>query len=233
MEDITKVRKGILDEAGFLPSEVRVLSASSLSSPSMRSYIRERRQLRAEMKRRKMSRKAQTALIRFTYKAEGFYDSKSKKLLVIEHYQNFAARRDRVLTARLPRTVLVGMTTEQRQVYRGWIRADFLPFEAKELTIGSKGVKVNAYAVFNSIPGRLARANRKIWVRDLLDKGWSIADIKREINNYYASKTLPKPSPFDWIRKEYRPLAKKTMETYRTAVTKRRERRAARLYRKH
>jgi len=93
------------------------------------------------------------------------------------------------------------------QIYKVWLNAGFLPEEAEELTYGSKGINVNAEKVYNSRSARAARRERQRWIRDLLEQGWTGAEIEREARAYYARDA--KRSPWDFIRAEYQPPKKK------------------------
>lgn len=112
-------------------------------------------------------------------------------------------------------------------IYRAWINAGFLPEEADELTYGSKGIKVNAEKVYNSRTGRVARVSRQQWIRDLRRQGWTDEEIEREARMYYARDS--KRSPWDFIRAEYQPPAKKD---YREAAKRLAEDEVKTLYRR-
>jgi len=118
---------------------------------------------------------------------------------------------------------------DKRAIYAAWLNAGFLPEEADELTYGSKGVKVDAEEVYRSRPARIARRTRQEWIRWLLDRGWTTAEIKREIGAYYAFDT--KRSPWDFIRAEYRPPQRKDYRDYREAARRRAGTQVKSLYR--
>ena len=117
----------------------------------------------------------------------------------------------------------------KKTIYRAWRNAGFLVQEAKELTYGSKGVKIDARKVFNSRPARRARINRQGWIRNLIDRGWTIKEIEREARTYYTRDT--KRSPWDFIRAEYKPRLKKDFKDYREAAKQRAEAETRTLYR--
>jgi len=115
---------------------------------------------------------------------------------------------------------------DKRAIYHGWLNAGFLPEEAEELAYGSKGIKVSAEKVYGSRTGRAARVSRRQWIQDLLKQGWTEEEIAREARAYYARDS--KRSPWDFIRAEYRPPAKKD---YREAAKKLAEVEVKTLYR--
>jgi len=115
---------------------------------------------------------------------------------------------------------------DKTAIYQAWVNAGFLPEEARELTYGSRGVAIDAEAVFRSKPGRAARRSRREWVDSLLGQGWTIDEIEREARAYYTRDT--RRSPWDFIRIEYRPPTKKD---YREAARRRAEAEVKTLYR--
>lgn len=95
--------------------------------------------------------------------------------------------------------------------YIGWRRAGFTPYEAKELVFGSKGVRVDWAAVFNSIPGKRARASRQRYINEQVKAGKAGIDILKTITDYYKA---PNTNPFDHIKVEYRPPKKADYRDY-------------------
>jgi len=116
---------------------------------------------------------------------------------------------------------------DKAEVYRGWRNAGFLSEEAEELTYGKEGVEVNSEAVYNSAPGRAARAGRQQWIKGLLAQGWTKEEIEREARAYYTRDTSR--SPWDFIRLEYKPREKKD---YQEAARRRAEAQVKTLYRR-
>lgn len=93
-------------------------------------------------------------------------------------------------------------------IYRGWIKAGFLPAEARELTIGS-GVSYrnfDARAVYDSEPGKAAREFRANLVSQQLSMGWSKKQIIDNILDFY--RRIKKFDPWEHIRAEYKPRKK-------------------------
>lgn len=117
----------------------------------------------------------------------------------------------------------------KRQIYRAWRNAGFLSAEVRELVYGSKGVSVDAEAVFKSRSAATARFHRGDWIRSLRDRGWSNKEIIREARAYYIRDT--KRSPWDFIRAEYKPRQRKDFRDYRTAARARAKAKVKALYR--
>lgn len=93
-------------------------------------------------------------------------------------------------------------------IYRGWIKAGFLPSEARELTVGSGSsyLKFDARAVYNSEPGIAARDFRSNLVQQQRKMGWTKTQIISNILDFY--KRIKKFDPWEHIRAEYRPKKK-------------------------
>lgn len=106
-------------------------------------------------------------------------------------------------------------------IYKGWIRAGFMAFEARELTLGhgERYRAFNAKAVFDSAPAEAARQTRINLVRDLLKQGWTKKQIRENIFDYY--KRSKERSPWDMIRAEYKPSKKVDYKDYRAKARKR------------
>jgi hypothetical protein len=118
---------------------------------------------------------------------------------------------------------------DKQSIYQAWRNAGFLAQEAQELTYGSKGINIDARAIFLSKSGRLARLHRGRWIRDLRARGWTDEEIERELHAYYMRDT--KRSPWDFIRVEYRPPRRKDFRDYREAARTRAEAETKTLYR--
>lgn len=112
-------------------------------------------------------------------------------------------------------------TAEQRRIYWRWRKSGFIASEARKLTLGHGDTKVDSKAVFGSAPARLARLHRKKWIAMLIKRGWNHKQIRDEIANYYTRGK--KRSPWDFIRKEYQPVGKIPIASYRAARDKARE----------
>jgi len=123
-----------------------------------------------------------------------------------------------------------GVGLRELDIYNGWRQAGFTPFEARELTYGHGGVKVDARTVYNSETGKATRQTRKEWVEWLRSRGWSKRQIAQEARDYY--KRGRKRSPWDFIRDSYRPRMKKDFNEYREMQRKRAEIKTNKLYKR-
>lgn len=104
-----------------------------------------------------------------------------------------------------------------------WLDAGFSQQEAQELTNAP-----SPDAVFDSIPGALARESRRNWIEELENRGWTRQQINAEIEAYYtraAGRT-----PWDFIRAEYKSVHKLTSTQYEAAARKRAEHNIQQLY---
>jgi len=119
----------------------------------------------------------------------------------------------------------------QQTIYWKWRRAGFVQEEAKELALGHGGVKVNCQAVYNSAPAQLVRIDRRKLIKGLLKKGWTKAEIAKEIRAHYTKDK--KRSPWDFIKALYRPPQKAELTAYKKAVQARAKSQARELYRAH
>ena len=111
-----------------------------------------------------------------------------------------------------------GVSPQLRTIYKGWKDAGFLPFEARELTIGH-GTPFDAQTVFDSIPAQLAREFRMKIIQEQLKMKWDAKRIRENILDFY--RRSKSSSPWEHIRAEYKPRLKKDFLTYKTLANKR------------
>ena len=121
-----------------------------------------------------------------------------------------------------------GVSTNYKEIYNGWRAAGFLPFEARELTIGHEH-PFDAKAVFDSIPSQRAREFRVSIIKEQLNVGWSVKQIKDNILDFYIRGK--KVDPWEHIRAEYKPRKKIDFIDYREQIRKRAKAKQKRLLR--
>lgn len=112
-----------------------------------------------------------------------------------------------------------GVTHNLSDIYNGWRKAGFMPYEARELTIGH-GNKFDAQKVFDSIPAQEARAFRIKIINEQIKMKWTKKQIRENILDFYIRSRSA--SPWEHIRAEYKPRLKKDFVTYKTLAEKRR-----------
>lgn len=121
-----------------------------------------------------------------------------------------------------PQLYAMGSVTKGlNDIYRGYLKAGFLAFEARELTLGH-GERYRAFdarAVFDSAPAIAARQTRINWVRDLLKQGWTKKQIRDNIIDFY--RRSKKVDVWQHIRAEYKPRKKVDYKEYKTKARKR------------
>lgn len=107
------------------------------------------------------------------------------------------------------------------EIYKGWLRSGFLAFEARELTLGhgDRYRSFDAKAVFDSIPGQLARETRANLVRQQLRDGWTKKQIRDNITDFYLRSK--KTDVWAHIRAEYKPKKQVDYTDYREKVRRR------------
>lgn len=120
-----------------------------------------------------------------------------------------------------------------REIYNDWRKAGFLPYEARELTVGGGRLSIaGSRRVFDSIPGEKARKSRERYIVERLRAGYTPKEIKEMILDSYRRYlgTLDKHgkpySPWTNIRDEYKPKPKIKPKEYKEMTTKRRNKRA-------
>lgn len=122
----------------------------------------------------------------------------------------------------LPKATLAKLGIAKR--YKEMREHGFMDFEIRHiLTAG------NLPELFASKPYEAMLQSRKEWTENLLKAGWTHEQITMEISRYYSE---PKHSPFDFLRKEYKPPMKMDFRVYREAATRRAEQATANLYQK-
>lgn len=115
------------------------------------------------------------------------------------------------------------------EIYKGWIRAGFLAFEARELTLGHGGRyrAFDAKAIFESKPGQLARDTRTKMIREQLHAGLTKKQIRQNIIDFYLrSKRV---DPWEHIRAEYKPRKKTDYKDYKSKARRRAKSKQSRL----
>ncbi len=114
-----------------------------------------------------------------------------------------------------------GVDRGLNKVYAAWIKSGFMPFEARELTVGH-GVRYRSFdaqAVYDSGTGQAARHSRIDLIKQLRDKGWTNEEIRQHIIDFYRkSKTA---DVWTHIRAEYVPRKRIDFVDYRDAVRRR------------
>lgn len=114
-----------------------------------------------------------------------------------------------------------GVPKGLNDIYKGWRNAGFLPFEARELTVGH-GERYRAFdakAVFDSAPGEAARQTRTDLIRQQLRNGWTRKQIRENIIDFYLKSR--KFDPWRHIRAEYKPLKKVDYRDYQGKARRR------------
>lgn len=121
-----------------------------------------------------------------------------------------------------PQLYALGSVTKGlNDIYRGYLRAGFLAFEARELTLGH-GKRFRAFdarAVFDSAPAQAARQTRLNWVRDLLKQGWTKQQIQQNIIDFYLKSK--RVDVWRHIRAEYKPRKRVDYKEYKTKARRR------------
>lgn len=114
-----------------------------------------------------------------------------------------------------------GVPRRYQEVYNAWKSAGFLPFEARELTLGhgERYMNFNALAVYNSEPARAAREFRIKLINDQLRAGWTKKQIRDNIIDFYRKSQ--KVDPWGHIRAEYKPRKRIDFVDYREQVRRR------------
>ena len=90
--------------------------------------------------------------------------------------------------------------------------AGFINSEIRE--IFSAG---NVPELFGTEPFKDMLRSRRRWFKDMVRRGWSIAQIIETLNKFYG----PKPSPFEFLRREYQPPLRVDFVKYRDVARKR------------
>ncbi len=117
-------------------------------------------------------------------------------------------------------------------IYRGWIKSGFLPFEAREFTLGhgNRYKNFDAQAVYDSEPARSARAFRQRIIKEQLQAGWTMKRIKENLIDFYIrGKTK---DPWEHIRAEYKPRKKVDYIDYKDKIRARAKAKQNRLLRR-
>jgi hypothetical protein len=111
-----------------------------------------------------------------------------------------------------------GVPKGKLAIYQGYRESGFLPFEARELTIGH-GKDFNSQEVYDSIPAQQARAFRKHIIEEQIKLGWTKEQIKDNISDFY--KRGKNSSVWEHIRAEYKPRKKVDFVDYREDIRRR------------
>ncbi len=122
---------------------------------------------------------------------------------------------------RVPREKLIAAGIEEH--YHRMRAHGFLDFEIRHIM--SAG---NLPVLFTSKPFREMLQNRLAWIIRMRKKyGWTREQIIQAIKEYYSK---PRHSPFDFLRREYKPPLKIDTKTYRELARVRAEAVTAELY---
>lgn len=121
----------------------------------------------------------------------------------------------------LPRETLVKIGFEEQ--YHRMRSCGFLDFEIRHIL--SAG---NLPMLFETKPFNAMLRDRLTWVKRMRKAGWTKEQVIFEIKRYYSK---PERSPFDFLRKEYKPPLKVDFKIYREAARQRAERETSSLYR--
>jgi len=76
----------------------------------------------------------------------------------------------------------------------------------------------NVPELFNTAPFNAMIHQRRHWVMERIKKGWTKGQLLDAIKRYY---TKPERSPFDFLRREYKPPLRVDFVKYRAAARKR------------
>ena len=212
-----------LRKEGFLPTEARLLSQYHISSTAMKQYRAERiAMVRAGERTGRPVREKQ---LKELYRLEGHYEKgKIKPLGMLRSFlrgEKFLPREEE--PEKKPR-----LSAEQRRIYEKLRDSGFTPFEAARLA-GAPSMP----AAFDTNPVQQAMDTRMRWIASLRRDGWTMAQIRREIEMQYRRDR--KLDPWEFIRREYQPKPK--VVDFQMAVGRRRQvgeakRRTSKLYRR-
>lgn len=87
----------------------------------------------------------------------------------------------------------------------------------------------NTPMLFTTEPFKAMLVSRRKWFRDRVESGWSKVQIIEAIKKYYS---VERRSPFDFLRKEYKPPLRVDFKVYREAMRKRAQRDTRALYKR-
>lgn len=124
-----------------------------------------------------------------------------------------------------------GVSRDRLETYHGWVKAGFLPFEAREFVMGhgDRYKNFDYKAIYDSAPGRAARATRTRIIEDNKKSGWSWKQNVDNIVNFY--KHSKDKDPWEHIRAEYHGRKVVDFKDYRQKIAKRAQRKQKRLFR--
>ena len=145
---------------------------------------------------------------------------------IIKLKREVAGEHPRLLSSLYPRG---GLPRGYNETYKGWIQAGFLPFEARELTVGhgARFMAFDSKAVFDSAPGEKARQFRINIISQQLKMGWTKKQIRENILDFYRKGR--KADPWEHVRAEYKPRKRVDFIDYRDKVRERAKARQRRL----
>lgn len=87
----------------------------------------------------------------------------------------------------------------------------------------------NTPMLFTTEPFKAMLVSRRKWFRDRVKSGWSKGQVIDAVKNYYS---VERRSPFDFLRKEYKPPLRVDFKVYREAMRKRAQRDTRALYKR-
>lgn len=76
----------------------------------------------------------------------------------------------------------------------------------------------NTPMLFTTEPFKAMLVSRRKWFRDRVKAGWSKGQVIDAVKNYYS---VERRSPFDFLRREYKPPMRVDFKVYREAARKR------------
>lgn len=202
-------RYATLVKEGFLASEAQVLARRPITTDDMERYRAKRRSVTKKYEKAETPKKERAAQIRNLYALDGH--APRGRISPKVRFQEFAETyKPPVRVPRKEREDLRRQEAAQEELAAMLIKWGFSEEEAAELslTLGAseivKGLKGKGReATMN--PWREAMAWRMEWIAALREKGWSYEKIRKAIEEY---RRKPGRSPWDFIRKEYKPKLK-------------------------
>jgi hypothetical protein len=225
-----------LRSEGFTYFEAKGYIDQKITTPIFRRFRRQRVAMLRETRKEGVPKRQLEAQIRAMYKFEGhFAEGKYQPLDFLDRWtekaKKFEVKKPEVVEA--PREVSAGGF--YKRCYASLIWHGFVPFEATEFVSElaaireaqkvkkPKGAK-SAEEVWNSEPWKAMRAHRRALILSWKRKGYTNAECRAMIENYYKAKDS---SPWDWLKKEYRPKA--TPRRYDVSMQKIAQRKTDRL----
>lgn len=217
-------RELTLIKRGLLPSEAKALSHLPITAPVMREFIRERQALLREAAKSDVPLAKINQQIKLDYRLGGYtakgktdYDKAFK-----DWAEKFIDREKLKKDVAYSAPQKVTYTQEQNNIRKELRAAGFTAYEARILSKGD-----NTVQAFGTAPWRDAMKERSKWIETQLSRGFTRAQIRRELNAYY--KQGKKRSPWDFIRENYIPKRKVVKSDFKETMARTKKQRATRL----